>query len=281
MMSFAVPASVTVSPGKVWVAQIESAIHQFCSRIGSEEINRHNCAAAVNRAAAILGGSAPKLLKCNLAVGANFVAAKSYRSPFHDPQDPKKCCGFNAPCDRQPYKSGCGHCAGGTGPYLIVQYGPALAGSVEKVRCVLDRGCLAVAGVLSGICDDKPDVGCERKTRPDLVWKECPEHWLLIIGYADDPSGKGNYTFVFWDSARMSPIHTCGHEFGLLYYNVAENRLSTGPTLAMMTCDRDGYHPWPYPIPTDKYLRHWYTQKRYQVLKLGASGPYKPPTRAC
>jgi hypothetical protein len=214
-------------------------------------------------------------------VGGNFVDSKQYQAPLHDPPSSLKCCAFNAPCDKEPYKSSCGHCVIGTGPYLIVQYNPNLAGAVEKVRCALDRGCLAVAGVLSGICDDKPDAGCARKTKADLIWKECPEHWLLIIGYAGDPSGRGNYTFIFWDSARMSPLHTCGHEFGLLFYNRSENRLSTGPTLGFfMNVDKEGYHWWPYKLPQQPET-HWYTQKRYQVLKLGASGPYREQVREC
>ena len=274
--AFAIRASTAQKPIDMWKATIENEIHEFCSRIGQEEINRHNCAAAVNHAARILGATAPKPLRCNLVVGGNFVDSKNYHSPLHEPPSKLKCCTFNAPCDKEPYASGCGHCAGGIGPYLILQYHPVLAKVVEQVRCVLDRGCLAVAGVLSGICDDKPDAGCARKTRADLIWKECPEHWLLIIGYADDPAKQGNYTFVFWDSARMSPLHTCGHEFGLLYYNRQENRLSTAPTMKFMDVDKDGYHPWPYPAPG-----HYYTQKRYQVLKLGASGPYRDQARAC
>lgn len=279
-LAYSVPTAA-LTPIEMWKAKIEKEIHEFCSRIGTENIDRHNCAVAVNRAAAILGASAPKTLKCNLVMGANFVGSKHYHSPLHDPPASLRCCAFNAPCDREPYKSGCGHCAGGIGPYLIVQYHPVLADAVEKVRCLLDRGCLAVAGVLSGICDDKPDRGCAAKTRADLIWRECPEHWLLIIGYADDPAGQGNYTFVFWDSARMSPLQvdTCepGHQFGLLFYNRLENRLSTAPTLAYIDVDRDGYHPWPYP----RRQEHGYTQKRYQVLKLGASGPYRDQARAC
>lgn len=273
----AVPDREASSPMDAWKTQIESAIREFCARIGTEEINRDNCANAVNEAARRLGKSAPKGLNCNLVVGANFVDSKDYRSPIHVPPASLKCCAFNAPCDKEPYKSSCAHCAGALGPYLILKYGAVLANSVEKLRCALDRGCLAAAGVLSGICDDKPDAGCGRKTRKDLVWKECPEHWLLIIGFADDPSGRGNYTFVFWDSARMSPLQVCGHQFGLLYFNRSENRLSTAPTLAYMDVDKDGFHPWPYPQPQGT----WYTQKRYQVLKLGVSGPYRAQTRAC
>jgi outer membrane protein OmpA-like peptidoglycan-associated protein len=285
-LAYSVPAIHALTPIEMWKAKLENDILEFYSRIGSEDIDRHNCAAAVKRAAEILGASAPKTLKCNVVAGADFVGSKNYRSPLHDPPASLKCCVYNAPCDKEPYRSSCGHCAGGIGPYLILQYHPVLADAVEKVRCVLDRGCLAVAGVLSGICDDKPDKGCAEKlkqqNRANLTWKECPEHWLLIIGYADDPAGRGNYTFVFWDSARMSPLHIAGHAFGLLYYNRTENRLSTGPTLAFMNVDKDGYHPWPQVMPQEpEPLRHWYAQKRYQVLKLGASGPYREKTRDC
>jgi len=281
-IAYAVAAREASSPMDTWKAQIEGVIREFCSRIGPEEIDRHNCAAAVNRAASILSASAPKALNCNLVVGATFADSRNYQSPFRSPPASLKCYTYNAPCDKEPYQSTCAHCAGTLGRYLILQYGAGLANSVEKLRCVLDRGCLAVAGVLSGICDDKPDVGCSRRTSKDLVWKECPEHWLLIIGYADDPSGRGNYTFVFWDSARMSPLHVCGHEFGLLYFNRSENRLSTAPTLAYMDVDKNGFHPWPYPLTQEPDpLQHWYTQKRYQVLKLGASAPYRTQTRAC
>jgi len=290
-LSYSVPAIHALTPLDMWKAKLEHDVYDFYSRIGKEDIDRHNCADAVNRAAEIVGASAPKTLNCNLVSGADFVRSKDYRAPFRIPPASLKCCAHNVPCDKEPYASGCGLCAGGIGPYLILQYHPVLKEAVERVRCVLDRGCLVAAGVLSGICDDKPDVGCARKlkqqNRADLIWKECPEHWLLIIGYADDPAGLGNYTFTFWDSARMSPIHFDdgafgGHAFGFLYYNRTENRLSTGPTLAFMDVDKDGYHPWPQPMPNQPgLLRHWYAQKRYQVLKLATSGPYREKVRDC
>ena len=60
---------------------------------------------------------------------------------------------------------------------MIVGYDrKALLHAVDRAKCVLDQGCVVRAGVLSGICDDKP------------VCKECPGE-MHATGLQCEPAG--------------------------------------------------------------------------------------------
>jgi hypothetical protein len=145
-----------------------------------------------------------------------------------------------------------------------------LAAAVDRVKQELSQGFTVAAGVLSGICDDKPDVGCARKLRQEghegQIWSLCPEHWLLLL--AHDAAG-GVDTFLFWDSSQASAIHTRGHlRFGLLEYDRETPRLSTARAAAgadRMVVNGEGMHLAGYPS-----LR---SQKRFQVLQLSSTAP--------
>ncbi len=255
---------------------IDRIIQEFLNRVGDASINRKNCYAAGTQVIQKLEQSAPKQLRCTNDYGPQFVASKDYRAPF---SKLVRCCAQEncvAPsrldCHNNANKAACAHCGKTTGPYLILRYGArALMRAVDRAKCVLDQGCVVRAGVLSGICDDKPDCGCAKNpnTPPDEVWRLCPEHWLVIIGYVGD-------TFVFWDSARSSPLKSGGHDFGLLHYNRTENRLTTGQDMSKMDVNPDGFHAWaPCQVTGDP------CQKRYQVLRLQTGGRYKPATGSC
>jgi hypothetical protein len=240
---------------------IERIIRDFLNLIGDADINRKNCFAAGTEVIQTLQRGSPRASGCEISFGG-LATVRDYRAPF---SRTIKCCRQNVDCSTRPYSTDCAHCAGSAdGPYLILGYNAQLlARAVTRAKCLLDQGCVVRAGVLSGICDDKPDVGCERRTRNrSEVWRTCPEHWLVIIGYV------GN-AFVFWDSARSSRIARGGHEFGLLHYNPTENRLTTGADLSSMDVNFGGFH-----VPEGK-------QKRYQALVLQTGGRFKPATGSC
>jgi hypothetical protein len=240
--------------------RIDTIIQEFLNRIGEANIDRKNCFAAGTQVIQLLAPGAPQNITCGMQLGGHLATSKDYRAPF---SKTVKCCQWNADCSRSPYQTGCGHCSSATGPYLILNYDAGLlARAVARVKCTLDQGCVVRAGVLSGICDDKPDLGCAKSTAAGEVWRTCPEHWLVILGYVGD-------AFVFWDSARTSRIAKGAHEFGLLHYNPTENRLTTGADLSKMDVDSSGFHTW-----SPK-------QKRYQVLRLQTGGRYKPATGSC
>jgi hypothetical protein len=239
---------------------IDRIIQEFLDRIGDASIDRKNCFAAGSQVIQILKPGAPKNLRCDTRFAAQFAISKKYMAPF---SQQVRCCRWNADCSIGANQKGCGQCSGLVGPYLILGYDArSLMRAVGRAKCVLDQGCVVRAGVLSGLCDDKPDLGCAEITPPKDVWRTCPEHWLLIIGYVGD-------TFVFWDSARTSGITRGGQQFGLLHYNRAENRLTTGQDLSKMEVNLDGKHT----SNPD--------QKRYQVLILRSGGIYRPATRSC
>lgn len=239
---------------------IDRIIQEFLDRIGDASIDRKNCFAAGSQVIQILEPGAPKNLRCDTRFVAQFATSKKYMAPF---SQQVRCCNWNADCSISANQKGCGHCSGLVGPYLILGYDArSLMRAVDRAKCVLDQGCVVRAGVLSGLCDDKPDRGCAKITPPKDVWRTCPEHWLLIIGYVGD-------TFVFWDSARTSALTRGGHQFGLLHYNRAENRLTTGEDLSKMDVNPDGKHT----SNPD--------QKRYQALILRSGGMYRPATRSC
>lgn len=243
-------------------ARVDAIIQEFLDRIGDSDIDRKNCFAAGSQVIRILEPGAPRNLSCGIAFGGvQLATSRSYRAPF---SRTVKCCAWNADCSVSRFKSGCGHCSGVDGPYLILNYdSTSLARAVARAKCILDQGCVVRAGVLSGICDDKPDLGCANNPRrTDEVWRACPEHWLVIIGYVGD-------AFVFWDSARTSRIAKGGHEFGLLHYNSTEGRLTTGSDMSRMDVNPSGFHTWNT------------SQKRYQVLALQTGGRYRPATGSC
>jgi outer membrane protein OmpA-like peptidoglycan-associated protein len=239
---------------------VDRIIQEFLDAIGDAKIDRKNCFAAGTQVIQILQPGAPRGANCEIVSASSLVTAKSYQYPF---SATVKCCDWNVDCDVSRFKTGCGKCSTAQGPFLILSYNATLlAQAVARTKCILDQGCVVRAGVLSGICDDKPDVGCARITKRAEVWRTCPEHWLVIIGYV------GN-AFVFWDSAGSSRIAKGGHEFGLLHYNPTENRLTTGIDMWYMDVKGDGTHTW---------NTH---QKRYQVLRLQTGGRFKAATRSC
>src|SRR5919106_613265 len=199
------PASLrNVVPGST-PSPIETAIRDFCARGKADEIDqkglRKNCFAAVSAAARNVGCKNPLEGCCKLAIaGSQLIKTKKYHGP----------CSSKA-----------------NGRFLDVIYHP-LANVVKQLQCALDNGCVVKAGVLSGICDDKPDLGCktelEKRQMGHLVWRDCPEHWLLIFGH-DVSRG----VFVFYDSAGTSAMSPCGlsNQIGLLHFDDVANRLST------------------------------------------------------
>lgn len=248
-------------------SKFEQQIKDFCSRIGNKEIDRSNCFKAVGEVIQILSVQAPRNRTCALGYsGSQLIESKQYHAPL---SRTVTCCSWQANyyklCETERYKKTCGHCSGSDGKYLVLKYKP-LAQVIKTLKCSLDRGCVVRAGVLSGICDDKPDIGCaKRLDNKGNVWRDCPEHWILILGYDGD-------RFLFWDSSRASAIAQCGHEFGLLHYNSAENRLTTAPPTAKvdpMAANPSGFHVF------DE------RQKRYQVIALQTGGPYKESMGRC
>jgi outer membrane protein OmpA-like peptidoglycan-associated protein len=248
-------------------SNIETQIEEFCSRIGSKEIDRSNCFKAVGEVIQILSAKVPKNHTCVLGYsGSQLIEAKQYHTPL---SRNVTCCPWQTNyyklCETAKYKNTCGHCSGSDGKYLVLKYKP-LAQVIKTLKCSLDRGCVVRAGVLSGICDDKPDMGCaKRLDNKSTIWRDCPEHWILILGYDGDQ-------FLFWDSSRASAIARCGHEFGLLHYNSSENRLTTAPPTVkvdLMAVNPSGFHVF------DE------RQKRYQVIALQTGGPYKESMGRC
>ena len=265
--------SLEVSAPSILTPKLEALISEFCGRIGEKVIDRSNCFKAVTEAARRLSEKVPKKIACQLSyVGSQLIASKQNNPPL---SKSVICCPFNANyfnCTNPKQKTNCAHCSGVNGRYVVLKYKP-LTQVIKELKCVLDRGCTVKAGVLSGLCDDKPDLGCAKNLagKGGLVWRDCPEHWLLIIGY-------DNNTFIFWDSARMSSITKCEHEFGLLHYDSSENRLTTAPvdpkkdTMAVIPLRNDNVGGW-----------HVFDnqQKRYQVLALHIAGRFKESNGNC
>jgi outer membrane protein OmpA-like peptidoglycan-associated protein len=265
------PISLEVSAQSALTPKLEALIKEFCSRIGESPIDRSNCFKAVTEAARRLSEKSPKKIACKLSyVGSQLVASKQNAPPL---SRSVVCCPFDSSYFNcaDKHKKSCGHCSGVDGRYVVLKYNP-LTQVIKDLKCALDRGCIVKAGVLSGLCDDKPDLGCAKNLAGrGLIWRDCPEHWLLIIGYDRN-------TFIFWDSARMSNITRCGHEFGLLHYDSSENRLTTAPvdptqdTMAVIPLrggDVGGWHVFDN------------RQKRYQILALHIAGRFKESNGNC
>ena len=212
--------------------------------------------------------------------GIDILAGKDYRSPIISPI---RCCDWStaSSCGIKATRD-CVQCRAplGKGHYLVLKYQPGpLKRMVEKLKCLLDRGCAVPVGVLSGTCDDKPDLTC--KVPPANRWRDCWEHWLLVIGHDGD-------TFVFWDSAEASAIgprkaDKDEHFFGRLFYDSKNNRFSTatidpsvdglevgGPQFPL---DPAGFHTQGFPSP--------FSQKRYQVTSMQPGLPWQPDAGPC
>lgn len=203
--------------------------------------------------------------------GIEILDRKDYRPPI---SGAIRCCSLSTPCVH-PMDQTCAQCRLSTladGDYLVLKYRPRpLAQMVAKLKCLLDRGCVIPLGVLSGICDDKPDTTCS--AAPANRWRDCWEHWLLVLGY------DGN-TFVFWDSAGTSEIGPLKpdkdeHKFGRLFYDSKNDRLSTAsidPTIRGLEVSWDGFH-------TQGSAKG--KQKRYQVDSMWPGLPWKADGRSC
>lgn len=235
------------------------------SKLVPADINATNCCRAVQTASRLIDAANRPTSPCTAFnfYGSQLVTAREYKAPF---SKTLKCCQWSASywamCRSEPYKSGCAHCGTGPGPHLVLKYDRAnLQAAVERIKRALDQGCTVAAGVLSGICDDKPEVGCARTLKAE-AWRQCPEHWLLILGYQRD-------TFLFWDSSKASALQTREqHHFGLLEYDRDTPRLSTARPVAGadgMVVDASGFHTRGYPSAL--------SQKRYQVIDLRNSAP--------
>jgi outer membrane protein OmpA-like peptidoglycan-associated protein len=203
-------------------------------------------------------------------VGSQFLAGKDYLPPLTGATR-ANCCTKGFPCSPKTLSSL------PAGQYLVLKYQPGpLKKLVDRLKCLLDRGCVVPVGVLSGICDDKPDLSGICKPIPlQNKWRDCWEHWLLIIGYDVD-------RFVFWDSAEasaMGPVRRGkdNHYFGFLYYDSTNHRLTTATThpgvADALEVDSSGFHTQGAP------RRH--AQKRYQVTSMWNGLPWKSPGAPC
>jgi hypothetical protein len=250
--------------------KLQRIINEFLKRVGERPIDRSNCFQAATSAAKMLSPktSSQKVCKFNYA-GWQLVEAKLNEPPLSR----NVVCypwtsDYYGVCKKARYQKIYGHCSGVDGRYVVLKYKP-LTKIITEFKNVLDSGCLVKAGVLSGMCDDKPDIGCARKlTGQGQAWRDCPEHWLLIIGYDGDK-------FLFWDSAQMSNIVRGEHVFGLLHFNSAENRLTTAPVTLTQNSTQDPMAVTPRKNSGDS-AGGWHVfdtrQKRYQVLALRFAG---------
>ncbi|WP_042876357.1 D-alanyl-D-alanine carboxypeptidase family protein [Cupriavidus necator] len=235
------------------------------SKIVPAGINATNCCRAVQTASRLLEAANPPKSRCGSFnfYGSQLITARDYQAPF---SATRKCCQWTDSywrnCRSEPHQTGCAHCGDVPGPHLVLKYAKQdLQNAVDRIKRALDQGCTVAAGVLSGICDDKPEVGCARVAKAD-VWRQCPEHWVLIIAYHQD-------TFLFWDSSQASAMQTRErHHFGLLEYDRDTPRLSTARSVAgadKMVVDASGFHTRGYPSA--------HSQKRFQVLDLRNLAP--------
>ena len=294
-VAFATSAALDVSAG--------AAIHDFLRRapndllryndplMGPDQPDRRICVSAAATKATQLCGSTSRSdrggIPCNGPLtltpqtggrcysrtpGVTFLAGKDYRAPLTTAVR-ASCCTRTTFCS--PAKKPLSNLP--NGQYLVLLYKPApLKQMVDNLKCLLDRGCVVPVGVLSGICDDKPDLSGICKPIPlQNKWRDCWEHWLLIIGYDGD-------RFVFWDSAEssmMGPVKAGkdNHYFGFLYYDSKNHRLSTATTNAgvqdPLEVNPSGYHTQGTP--------QMFGQKRYQVTSTWNGLPWKTAGRQC
>jgi hypothetical protein len=203
-------------------------------------------------------------------VGSQFLRGKDYRAPLTGATR-VNCCTKGFPCSPKTLSTL------SAGQYLVLKYQPGLLKKlVDRLKCLLDRGCVVPVGVLSGICDDKPDLSGICKSIPlQNKWRDCWEHWLLIIGYDGD-------RFVFWDSAEasiMGPVRRGkdDHYFGFLYYDSTNHRFTTATTnpgvADALEVDSSGFHTQGVPRS--------HAQKRYQVTSMWNGLPWKSSGAPC
>jgi hypothetical protein len=239
-----------------------------------DTIGPQNCFCAVTEAACRLGkGSIPRP-KLPASFFGDFVGSKDLRDPY-----PKGmiCCthrdDFRAQCAAsKTYNARCTHCYKDPAPHLVIKYRQQILDhAVSTLKTVIDAGFLVRAGVLSGICDDKPDMGCVatiRKTNPGAlseVWKLCPEHYILI--FARDEN-----TFLFYDSSHASVLLRGEFTFGLLFYDSSDGRLSTAKGSSNLEVGSSGFHTNLGFVDPTAQADDPHFQKRFQVLNLAVTG---------
>jgi hypothetical protein len=128
-----------------------------------------------------------------------------------------------------------------------VIYQTGVLHAVMQMKHIIDAGHPVYARVLSGLgyrTDLKPDPNA----KPQPLYDPPPmEHYIIVIGYDKD-------SFVFSDpDANVS--HDPEPGFAMLYYDSADNRLSTASgRWALFVTPPDGYHAL--------------GDKRYQVITL-------------
>lgn len=130
---------------------------------------------------------------------------------------------------------------------LLTQRGVGAA--VPRMKKALDDGWVLHARVLSGIDyghGDNIKAGCTAK--PTNLPAPPEEHSIMIIGY------DGN-EFAFWDPDSVSS-HRHGAGFGSLFFDPANDRLSTAANDAE--------------LPTDVNGNHATGEHRYQVIHVGS-----------
>jgi hypothetical protein len=248
------------------------AIHD--RTIPPDTIGAQNCFCAVTEAACRLGkGSMPEP-KLPPSFFGDFVGSKDMRDPYSKQMI---CCphrdDFRTQCaNSTTYNARCTHCFQKPAPHLVIKYRPQMLDhAVSTLKTVIDAGFVVRAGVLSGICDDKPDMGCAaaiKKNNPSAlgqVWKLCPEHYILI--FARDEN-----TFLFYDSSQASVLERGEFTFGLLFYDSSEARLSTAMSSSNLDVGRSGFHTnLGFKDPASK-AEEQPLQKRFQALNLAVIG---------
>jgi outer membrane protein OmpA-like peptidoglycan-associated protein len=239
-----------------------------------DTIGPQNCFCAVTEAACRLSkGSIPQP-KLPPSFFGDFVGSKDLRAPYSKQMS---CCthrdDFRQQCAAsKTYNARCTHCFTDPAPRLVIKYRQqALDQAVSTLKTAIDAGFLVRAGVLSGICDDKPDLGCVaaiKKSNPSAlgaVWKLCPEHYILIIARDEN-------TFLFYDSSHASVLVRGEFTFGLLFYDSSDVRLSTAKSSSNLNVGSWGFHTnlgFTDPAPPTKDPQD---QKRFQVLNLAVTG---------
>jgi outer membrane protein OmpA-like peptidoglycan-associated protein len=203
-------------------------------------------------------------------VGSQFLGGKDYRAPLTGATR-VNCCTKGFPCSPKTLSTL------PAGQYLVLKYQPGpLKKLVDRLKRLLDHGCVVPVGVLSGICDDIPDLSGICKSFPlQNKWRDCWEHWLLIIDYDGD-------RFVFWDSAEASIVGPVrrgkdDHYFGFLYYDSTNHRFTTAtinPGVAdALEANSSGFHTQGVPRS--------HARKRYQVTSIWNGLPWKSSGAPC
>lgn len=241
------------------------------SKVVPADINTSNCCRAVRTASRLYEAANPPKGRCPPVnfYGVQLIAGQDKQSPL---SGSRTCCKWSTKywdtCKSDRHKAGCAHCSDAPGPFLVLKYDrKALETAVKQIKLALDQGCTVAVGVMSGICADKTEKKCSEKVGDD-AWRQCPEHWLLILAYQAD-------TFLFWDSSGESALPTREHTFGVLEYDRDTPRLSTARSAAgpdRMMVNGAGYHVRGYARMPGLYHQSA-VQKRFQVLEFGNTAP--------